>query len=192
MKGLTYRVSDRPEMTRLVDMLDAWKKRNTWIYIYIYKFYVIQSLVCVCFFLICLSLTIFIFSHCNMDSKNVFQSSYQIRAHLMCHHSSSTPQGWCLLSQIPPFRYFPKFSALSNTRYLLSITSIFHRCHRSSTAVAHVKYEYDSSNLRGTFMRSKILLMEKSTNGALVTPTPSRLSQDMDSCYISILGTIHA
>ena len=36
-----------------------------------------------------------------------------------------------------------------------------------------VKYECDANNLRGTLTGSKILLTEKSTNGALVTPTPS-------------------
>ena len=49
---------------------------------------------------------------------------------------------------------------------------MFDRCHRSSAAVALVKYKCDSNNLRGTFTRSKILLTEKLTSGALVTPTP--------------------
>ena len=35
-----------------------------------------------------------------------------------------------------------------------------------------VKYESDSKNITGTFATSKILLTEKLTNGALVTPTP--------------------
>ena len=51
-----------------------------------------------------------------------------------------------------------------NTRSLLNITYIYiyiyDRCYR------------DSNNLRGTFARSKILLTQKFTNGALVTPTP--------------------
>ena len=37
---------------------------------------------------------------------------------------------------------------------------------------APVKYKRDSKNPRGTFARSKILIAEKLTNGALVTPTP--------------------
>ena len=49
---------------------------------------------------------------------------------------------------------------------------IFDRCCRSSAAVTPVKYECDANNLTGTFARSKILLTEKLTNGALVTPTP--------------------
>ena len=43
---------------------------------------------------------------------------------------------------------------------------------RISAAVIPVKYESDSRNLRGTFARSKNVLMEKSTNGALVPLTP--------------------
>ena len=35
-----------------------------------------------------------------------------------------------------------------------------------------VKYECDANDITGTFARSKILLTEKLTNGALVTPTP--------------------
>ena len=48
---------------------------------------------------------------------------------------------------------------------------IFDRCCRSSAAVTPVKYECDTNNLTGTSARSKILLTEKLTNGALVTPT---------------------
>ena len=38
-----------------------------------------------------------------------------------------------------------------------------------------VKYECESKNLTVTFARSKILLTEKLTNGALVAPTPGKL-----------------
>ena len=38
--------------------------------------------------------------------------------------------------------------------------------------MAPVKYKCDSNNSRGNFDRSKILLTEKLTNGALVTLTP--------------------
>ena len=51
---------------------------------------------------------------------------------------------------------------------------IFDRCCRSSAAVTPVKYECDSNNITGAFARSKILLTEKLTNGALVTPTPGQ------------------
>ena len=54
----------------------------------------------------------------------------------------------------------------------MNIAFIFDRCRRSSAAVAPVKYKCDSNNLRGTFARTKILLTEKLTNGALVTPIP--------------------
>ena len=48
-------------------------------------------------------------------------------------------------------------------------------CCRSSAAVTPVKFECDANNLTGTFARSIILLTEKLTNGALVTPTPDHL-----------------
>ena len=81
-------------------------------------------------------------------------------------------QGWGLLSQFHPFRYFLHFQHCQNTRTLLNITFIFDRCHRSSAVVAPVKYNCDSSNSRDTFAGSKILLTGKLLNGALVTPTP--------------------
>ena len=55
---------------------------------------------------------------------------------------------------------------------------IFDRCCRSSAAVTPVKYECDTNNLTGTSARSKILLTEKLTNGALVTPTPAGSALD--------------
>ena len=58
---------------------------------------------------------------------------------------------------------------------MLNITLIFDRCRRSSAAVTSVKYECDSKDLRVTFASSYILLTEKLTNGALVTPTPRLL-----------------
>ena len=81
--------------------------------------------------------------------------------------------GWGLLNQFPPFRYFPNFQNRQNTCQLLNITFIFGRCRRSSAAVTSVKYECGWNNLTCTFARSKILLKEKLTNGALVTPTPN-------------------
>ena len=52
---------------------------------------------------------------------------------------------------------------------------IFGRCHRSSAAVTPTKYEYGWNNLTCTFAWSKILLKEKLTSEALVTPTPELL-----------------
>ena len=56
-----------------------------------------------------------------------------------------------------------------NTVYLLSITIIFDRCHRSWAAVTPVKYGRYSRNQTSIFAKSKMSLMEKLT--ALVTPT---------------------
>ena len=58
---------------------------------------------------------------------------------------------------------------------------IFDRCHRISAAVAPVKYECDWNNLTGAFTRSEILLMEKLTNRALVTP-PQHLPYFFQKC----------
>ena len=55
---------------------------------------------------------------------------------------------------------------------------IFDRCCRSSAAVTPVKYECDTNNLTGTSARSKVLLTEKLTNGALVTPTPDPSTEE--------------
>ena len=74
-------------------------------------------------------------------------------------------QGWGLLSQFPPFHYFPKFSALS--KHTLAIE--YH------VYIWQVSQQLSSNNLRCTFDRSKILLTEKLTNEALVTPTPGLL-----------------
>ena len=49
-------------------------------------------------------------------------------------------------------------------------------CRHSLAAVTPVKYECHSKNLTGTFARSNILLTEKLTKGALVTPTPDLYS----------------
>ena len=46
--------------------------------------------------------------------------------------------GWGLLSQLPPFHYFPNFECRQNTRYI-NITFIFDRCRRCSAAVTPVK-----------------------------------------------------
>ena len=85
--------------------------------------------------------------------------------------------GWGLLSQIPPFRYFPNFSALS--KHMLVI-----QYHIHIWQVSPVRYECDSKNVTCIFPIPKILLMVKSTNGALVTPTPE-LS---DTCPNSVVG----
>ena len=63
-------------------------------------------------------------------------------------------------------------------------------CHRSAAAVTLVKYECDSRNLTCTFARSKILLTEKLTNGALVTPTPGSDNNLSPVCHKAVIRTI--
>ena len=73
-----------------------------------------------------------------------------------------------------PVSSVPSFSPFSTSQkhtLVLNITFNFDGCRRSSAVVTPVKYECDSINLTVTFVRSKILLAEKWTNGALVTPT---------------------
>ena len=91
-----------------------------------------------------------------------------------------SPSGWhpqllCsqpgvgVLRQFLPFRYFPNFSA--SPKYVLAIVYHVHLW-RGSAAVTPVKYECNANNLTGTLTGLKILLTEKLTNGALVTPIP--------------------
>ena len=80
------------------------------------------------------------------------------------------------------------FQYYQNTRYLLQIKFIYDRCRRSSAAGAPVKYTCDSKNLKGTFAISKILLVEKLTNEALVTPTPDQSNKiGTTTHFISLL-----
>ena len=71
---------------------------------------------------------------------------------------------------------------------------IFDRCCRSSAAVTPVKYECDANNLTGTFARSKILLTDKLTNGALVSPTPGpvRSSYPHNGTFILLRWNLYA
>ena len=73
------------------------------------------------------------------------------------------------ISSIPLF--IPFFSDFSTLPKHTNITFIFDRCCCSSAVVTPVKYECGSKNIKGTFARWKILLMEKLPNRALVTPT---------------------
>ena len=73
---------------------------------------------------------------------------------MFCQHD--THQGWGLLSQFPPFRYFLNFFSIIKTHVFYWISrSFFDRCHCSLAVVAPVKYKCDSNNLRGTFARTK-------------------------------------
>ena len=70
---------------------------------------------------------------------------------------------------------FPVFQNYQNTIWLLNIMPIFGRYHRSLVVVIPGKYECDSKTQTITFAWSKIVLIEKLTNRALVTPTPGPL-----------------
>ena len=70
---------------------------------------------------------------------------------------------------ISPVPLFSEFLALSWTHFRYWI---FDRCPCSLAAGTPVKYECDSMNLKGTFARLKILLIEKLMNRALVTLAP--------------------
>ena len=68
------------------------------------------------------------------------------------------------------FRYFPNFPALSKETLDIEYHVCIDKYRHSSAAVTPVKYECDSTNLTVTFARSKMLLTEKLTNRAVVTP----------------------
>ena len=52
------------------------------------------------------------------------------------------------------------------------------------------KYECDGKNLTGTLAESKILLAEKLTNGALVTPTPVLYDGENRDCSVHSLSKL--
>ena len=55
-----------------------------------------------------------------------------------------------LLGKFPPFCYFPIFfQNYETTGYLVNISFIFDRCHRSLAALTPVKYEFDSTDMPG-------------------------------------------
>ena len=83
-----------------------------------------------------------------------------------CPSASEVILGWGLLSQFPPFRYFPNFPSLSKQTLVIEYHVYIWLVSKA------VKYECDSRNLTGTFAWSKISLTDKLTNGALVPPTP--------------------
>ena len=85
-------------------------------------------------------------------------------------------QGWGLISQFSPFRYFPIFFPNDqNNGYLYDIKFIFGRCHRSWAAETPGKYEHGWNYLTYTFAKSKFPVTEKLANGALVTPIPGHI-----------------
>ena len=92
-------------------------------------------------------------------------------------------QGWGLLSQFPPFRYFPIFFSIvkPHVSYWISRLYLAGVAAAHAAAVTPVKYGCDSKNLTCAFARSKILLTEKLTNGALVTPTPGLITRRVNT-----------
>ena len=80
-------------------------------------------------------------------------------------------QWWGLQSQFSPLRYFPDFSALSkhtlDTEYHVCIWQVSPQLSCGDTC--HIWMWFKGSN--SYFARSKNLLTEKLTNGALVAPT---------------------
>ena len=110
-------------------------------------------------------------SLCQRGGHNSLPFIPQIHLRHVCYKSRNL--GWALLRRFPPFHYFPNFQHCQITCLLLNITLIFHMCYCSAASVTPVKYELDSKNVTSTFTRLKVLLMEKLTNGALVTPTPA-------------------
>ena len=87
-----------------------------------------------------------------------------------------------LIPSAPLFSKF--FESYHNTVYLWNVTFIFGRCRRSLAAVISAKYGCDLKVLTCAFAWSKFFLLEKLTNGALVTPTSG------GSTVISVLHTL--
>ena len=103
-----------------------------------------------------------------------------------------SPHRWSLWGEFTGDRWIPRTKASNteyitiwcrhyvsrmicrSTSYLLNITFIFHKCHRSSAAATVVKYECDLQYLTCTFVRSEILLTGKLRNVALVNPPQIR------------------
>ena len=102
--------------------------------------------------------------------------------------------GWGLPSQFLPFRYFLNFFSIVKTHVSYWIS----RSYLTGVAAdqlrgwgwggggggAPVKCKRDSKNVRGIYARSKILLAEKLTNGALVTPPSDQDIQQQKSGHL--------
>ena len=100
--------------------------------------------------------------------------------HGICFVILCCSAGVGLLNQFPPFRYFPKLSALwirtLAIKYQAHIWQVSPQLSCSGTSQI---WMWLKSQIR-IFARSKILLMEKCTNGALVSLTPGRYSLSYD------------
>ena len=94
-------------------------------------------------------------------------------------------QGWGLLSQFPSLRYFPNLSSLSKhtlpVKYRVYIWQVSPQLSCGDTCQIWMWFEESTC----IFARSKILLTEKLTNGALVTPTPGSLESRYSTAAVS-------
>ena len=72
--------------------------------------------------------------------------------------------------ELPPFWYFLNLQKNENIDYLYVIKFLFDRRLHSWTVQTPDKYEAHWKYLTYTFPKSKFLVREKLTNGALVTP----------------------
>ena len=68
-------------------------------------------------------------------------------------------------------------SVFQNTGYLLNITFIFDRCHRSSAAVTLVKYECDSNGIPPTFAEIRNIPNGEMTERIFSDPHPGPLGK---------------
>ena len=98
----------------------------------------------------------------------------------MCHQAAKS-SGVGVTKPIFSIPLFPQVSQnYQNTGYQYNMMFIFDTCHRSWAAVTPDKYEHDLEYIIHTFAESKFPVMEKSTKGALVTPTPEYIGQLME------------
>ena len=94
---------------------------------------------------------------------------------VVTYSENDSVQGLVLLRQFPPFRYFPIFSVLSNhtltIEYHVYIWQVSPQLCCGDTCQIRMWFE-ESNMYFCQKKKSKILLTEKLTNRAVVTPTP--------------------
>ena len=91
-------------------------------------------------------------------------------------------QGWRLLSRFHPLRYFP--TCLTSLNYMLSIVYPVDILQVSPqlTCGDNCQSRMWLKNVTGTFVKSKILLTEKLTNGALLTQPQKLMTSNCMEC----------
>ena len=81
-------------------------------------------------------------------------------------------QGWGLLSQFPPFRYFPKIFDIVKTHVSYWTSRLYLAAAATAQLLRHLStMTIIPKNLTGIFVRSQIILPEKLTKGTLVNST---------------------